>query len=47
MLGTHVPTPVRAEPESFVFGRFVLRWCQRLLLLDGMPVELGSRGVEV
>ena len=39
--------PLQAEPEGFAFGRFVLRRRQHLLLLDGVPVELGSRAIEI
>ena len=38
------------QPSSFAaytFGRFVLRPRERLLLADGVPIELGSRAVDV
>ena len=47
MLDTHAFAPLHAELAGFAFGHFVLRRRERLLLRDGMPVELGSRAVEV
>ena len=47
MPDTHAAMTLAAEPAGFVFGRFVLRRRERLLLADGAPVELGSRTVEV
>jgi len=38
---------LQPEPAGFAFGRFVLRRRERLLLLDGAPIGLGSRAVEV
>ncbi len=42
------PNGDRPEPlGAYAFGRFVLRPRERLLLADGVPVEIGSRAVEV
>ena len=47
MPDTHILSALQPEPAGFAFGRFVLRRREHLLFLDGMPVELGSRAVEV
>ena len=48
MLDTRAMNALQPEPAAgYTFGRFVLRRRERLLLLDGAPVELGSRAVEV
>ena len=47
MLDTLTAYALQAPPLAFSFDRFVLRRRERLLMEDGVPVELGSRAVEL